>query len=112
MEEEPISVEGLASHSLAESSAGSVQRGVREEDDSFSTPFSYLLKTEKRLEKGVEMNPLKRNPLQSREDAQRAVVDMFEPLVPASVAGGARVSLGTTATYYDFATTELEVFAC
>ena len=57
------------------------------------------------------MNPIKGNPLQSREDAQRAIVEMFEPLVPAYRAGGARVSLGTTATYYDIATAELEAFA-
>jgi hypothetical protein len=66
----------------------------------------------RRLEKGVDMNPLKRNPLQSREDAQRAVVDMFEPLVAADVAGGACVSLGTTAIYYGMATAALEVLAC
>jgi hypothetical protein len=89
-----------------------VQREATGEYGSFHIPFSSLLKTENGLEKGVDMNPLKRNPLQSREDVQRAVVDMFEPLVAAYVAGGARVSLGTTSTYYDIAIAELEAFAC
>lgn len=57
------------------------------------------------------MNPLDSNPLLSREDAQRAVKDIFEPLVSAYVMGGARVSLGATATAYDKATAELEAFA-
>lgn len=57
------------------------------------------------------MNPLAGNPLRTREDAQRAVIDLFEPLIPAYVAGGARVSLGATATAYDLATAELEAFA-
>jgi hypothetical protein len=35
-----------------------------------------------------------------------------EEIGSAYVAGGARVSLGTTATYYDIATAELEAFAC
>lgn len=38
-------------------------------------------------------------------------MDMFEPLVPAYVAGGARVSLGEEATTYDAAAAELEAFA-
>jgi hypothetical protein len=57
------------------------------------------------------MNPLEGNPLRTRADAQRAVSALFEPLVPAYVAGGARVSLGSTATTYDLATSELEAFA-
>lgn len=57
------------------------------------------------------MNPLDGNPLRTREDVQRAVGNMFEQLVPAYAAGGARVSLGATATTYDRATAELETFA-
>lgn len=56
-------------------------------------------------------NPLRGNPFRGRDDAQQAISDLFEPLVPAYRAGGARVSLGTTATVYDVATAELEAFA-
>lgn len=41
------------------------------------------------------MNPLNGIPFRSREDAQRAVVDLFVPLVPAYQAGGARGSRPT-----------------
>lgn len=57
------------------------------------------------------MNPLSGNPFRSREDAQRAVLDLFKPLVSSYEAGGARVSLGVTATTYDVAAAELEAFA-
>ncbi|MGH2501752.1 MAG: DUF2264 domain-containing protein, partial [Ktedonobacterales bacterium] len=57
------------------------------------------------------MDPWANNPLRTREDFQRAVVDLFEPLAPAYRAGGARVSLGETATAYDQVTAELETFS-
>ncbi len=57
------------------------------------------------------MNPLEGIPFRTRADAQRGVLALFEPLVPAYEAGGARVSVGPTATTYDRATSELEALA-
>lgn len=57
------------------------------------------------------MDPWANNPLRTREDFQRAVMALFEPLVPAYRAGGARVSLGETATVYDRVTADLETFS-
>ncbi len=57
------------------------------------------------------MDPWANNPLRSREDFQRAMIDLFEPLAPAYRAGGARVSLGKTATVYDRVTADLETFS-
>jgi hypothetical protein len=57
------------------------------------------------------MNPLEGNAFRSREDAQLAVTALFDPLVSAYAQGGARVTLGETATIYDAATAQLEAFA-
>lgn len=57
------------------------------------------------------MDPWANNPLRTREDFQQAVMALFEPLVPAYRAGGARVSLGETATVYDRVTADLETFS-
>jgi hypothetical protein len=57
------------------------------------------------------VNPFDGNPFSSRDDAQRAVTAIFEPLVAAYARGGARVTLGQTATVYDAATAQLEAFA-
>lgn len=54
--------------------------------------------------------PFGDNPLQSREDFQRAVNDLVDPLVPAIRAEGARVRLGSAAAVFDAATESLESF--
>ena len=56
-------------------------------------------------------NPLARGPLLSRDDVARAVVDLYEPLVPHVSPGGARVRLGSFASVFEESTAELEGFA-
>jgi len=56
-------------------------------------------------------NPLAGNPLKTREDVEQALLDLFDPLLPAFSEGGARVSLGATAAHFDFAAADLEGFA-
>lgn len=56
-------------------------------------------------------NPLAGNPLRTRADLQRAVLDLFAPLKAHFSPGGARVSLGFTAAHYDVHAAELEAFA-
>ena len=56
-------------------------------------------------------NPLAGNPLETREDVEKALLDLFNPLLPAFSEGGARVSLGATAAHFDFAAADLEGFA-
>jgi len=56
-------------------------------------------------------NPLAGNPLKTRDDVEKALLDLFDPLLPAFSEGGARVSLGATAAHFDFAAADLEGFA-
>jgi len=56
-------------------------------------------------------NPLARGPLQTRDDVARAVVDLYEPLLPHLSSGGARVRLGSFASVFEESTAELEGFA-
>ena len=55
--------------------------------------------------------PLAGNALASRADVQRAVRDLFEPLVPAFESGGSRVALGSFGAHFDRAAEHLEGFA-
>ncbi|MBK8137390.1 MAG: DUF2264 domain-containing protein [Chloroflexi bacterium] len=57
------------------------------------------------------LNPFADNPLRTRADVQRAVLDLFAPLKSHFSSGGARVSLGFTAALYDTHAAELEGFA-
>jgi hypothetical protein len=56
-------------------------------------------------------NPLSGNPLHARGDVQRAVRDLFEPLVAHYQRGGARVRLGGGGAAHDEVAAELEAFA-
>ncbi len=56
-------------------------------------------------------NPIAGNPFASRDDAARAVRDLYEPLRPHVSAGGARVRLGSFASVFEESTAELEGFA-
>ena len=56
-------------------------------------------------------NPLHGNPLATKADLQRAMRDLFTPLVPHVSPGRARVKLGATAAHFDPAAAELEGFA-
>ena len=59
----------------------------------------------------VNANPLKGNPLRSRRDAQRAVVDLTTPLLSAFSPGRARVHLGSSEAFFDTAAAHLEGLA-
>lgn len=50
------------------------------------------------------------NPLLNRQDAQRLLIDLFEPVVPSFSAGRAQVRLGTKAPYYERTSGWLEGF--
>lgn len=56
-------------------------------------------------------NPLAGNPLHSRADVERALRDLFQPLLPFFSAGGARVRLSAAAAHFDRAAADLEGFA-
>ncbi len=56
-------------------------------------------------------NPLFHNPLSSRDDLAKAVIDLFNPLLACFSAGGARVQLGATGAIFDYPAAELEGFA-
>ncbi|PDT13946.1 hypothetical protein CO670_25735 [Rhizobium sp. J15] len=56
-------------------------------------------------------NPLSGNPLKTRDDLAKAVIDLFEPLLPYFSEGGARVCLGATGAIFDRAAADLEGFA-
>lgn len=59
----------------------------------------------------MPLTPLSANPFSSRADVARAVIDLFEPLVPYFSKSGARVRLSATAAHFDMAAAELEGFA-
>jgi len=56
-------------------------------------------------------NPLHSNPLLSRDDLAKAVMDLFNPLLPYFSEGGARVRLSATGAHFDRAAADLEGFA-
>jgi hypothetical protein len=56
-------------------------------------------------------NPLARGPLETRADAQRVVLELYEPLRRCTSPGGARVRLGSFGATYESSVAELEGFA-
>ncbi|KQO77531.1 DUF2264 domain-containing protein [Rhizobium sp. Leaf262] len=56
-------------------------------------------------------NPLYHNPLLTRDDLAKAVLDLFNPLLPYFSEGGARVRLSATGAVFDYPAAELEGFA-
>lgn len=56
-------------------------------------------------------NPLAAGPLRSRDDVQRAVRDLYEPLRPYTSPGGAQVRLGSYAAVFEQRVAGLEGFA-
>ena len=59
----------------------------------------------------AKANPLFHNPLKTRDDLAKAVMDLFNPLLPYFSEGGARVQLSATGAIFDFPAAELEGFA-
>lgn len=59
----------------------------------------------------TQANPLHGNPLLTRDDLGRAVMDLFDPLLPYFSDGGARVRLSATGAHFDRAAADLEGFA-
>lgn len=59
----------------------------------------------------VSQPPLSANPLRTRADVQRAVGELFAPLLPYFSTSGARVRLGAAAAHFDRAAADLEGFA-
>lgn len=56
-------------------------------------------------------NPLHGNPLKTRDDIAKAVMDLFKPLLPYFSEGGARVRLSATGAHFDRTAADLEGFA-
>ncbi|WP_127753232.1 DUF2264 domain-containing protein [Devosia sp. 1566] len=56
-------------------------------------------------------NPLFGNPLQTRDDVEKGVRDLFAPLLPYFSEGGARVRLDGAGAHFDRAAADLEGFA-
>ncbi len=59
----------------------------------------------------MTQNPFSENPFRSRADVQRAVGDLFAPLLPHFSPSGARVRLSAAAAHFDRAAADLEGFA-
>ncbi|MGV2105992.1 DUF2264 domain-containing protein [Agrobacterium vitis] len=59
----------------------------------------------------AQANPLYGNPLRSRDDVAKALLDLFTPLLPYFSQGGARVRLGASGAIFDHAAADLEGFA-
>jgi hypothetical protein len=59
----------------------------------------------------VTANPLHGNPLRTRADVEKALHDLFNPLLPFFSEGGARVRLDGAAAHFDRAAADLEGFA-
>lgn len=59
----------------------------------------------------VRANPLHGNPLVTRSDVQKALLDLFQPLLPYFSEGGARVRLSAAGAIFDHAAADLEGFA-
>ncbi|WP_332700068.1 DUF2264 domain-containing protein [Devosia sp.] len=59
----------------------------------------------------VSANPLSGNPLKTRADVEKALHDLFNPLLPFFSEGGARVRLDGAAAHFDRAAADLEGFA-
>ncbi|ANK95295.1 MULTISPECIES: DUF2264 domain-containing protein [Rhizobium] len=59
----------------------------------------------------TKANPLSGNPLKTRDDLAKAVIDLFRPLLPYFSEGGARVRLSATGAIFDRAAADLEGFA-
>jgi hypothetical protein len=59
----------------------------------------------------VSANPLHGNPLKTRADVEKALRDLFDPLLPFFSDGGARVRLDAAAAHFDRAAADLEGFA-
>jgi hypothetical protein len=59
----------------------------------------------------VTANPLHGNPLKTRADVEKALHDLFNPLLPYFSEGGARVRLDGAAAHFDRAAADLEGFA-
>jgi hypothetical protein len=59
----------------------------------------------------VSANPLHGNPLKTRADVEKALHDLFNPLLPFFSEGGARVRLDGAAAHFDRAAADLEGFA-
>jgi len=59
----------------------------------------------------VTANPLHGNPLRTRADVEKALRDLFDPLLPYFSEGGARVRLDAAAAHFDRAAADLEGFA-
>lgn len=57
------------------------------------------------------MNPIAGNPLESRADFAKAVVDLWQPLKPHFSHGRARVTLGRTAAHFTNVAADLEGFS-
>ena len=56
-------------------------------------------------------NSVKSNPLRTREDVERAAIELIEPLVPLLSEGRARLHLGDTGAVYPEEIAEMEAFA-
>lgn len=59
----------------------------------------------------LRANPLHGNPLQTRQDVAKALLDLFNPLLPYFSEGGARVTLSAAGAIFDHPAADLEGFA-
>ena len=54
-----------------------------------------MMSTVSTIPRDARANPMAGNPLVSKDDVRRAVVDLVEPIVPYLSPGGARARLGS-----------------
>jgi len=58
-----------------------------------------------------ETTPFASNPLETKDDLAKFLVDLLDPLAAHTSPGGARIHLGYTATHYDDIAAQLEGFS-
>lgn len=59
----------------------------------------------------AETTPFASNPLETKADLAKFLVDLLDPLAAHTSSGGARIHLGHTATHYDETAAQLEGFS-
>ena len=56
-------------------------------------------------------SPFHQNPMKTREDLKKFLIDLLDPLTSHTSPGGARIHLGHTATHFDETAAQLEGFS-
>src|SRR5262249_19723336 len=76
-----------------------------------SRPDRMSMSTTSTIPRDARANPMAGNPLVTKDDVRRAVVDLVEPIVPCLSPGGARARLGSFGSTFATRVAEFEGYA-